>query len=108
MNDLATPTRAGTEASVDAKPMRVPFFGLDRQYAVHRERFLEITDRVLRGGQVLQGAEVTQFEASLCAATDRKHAIAVGSCTDALAFALMAGGIGPGDEVLITSTSFVA
>ena len=86
----------------------VPFFGLDRQYARYRETFLEITDKVLSTGQVLQGEPVQEFEHALRAITGREHAVAVGSCTDGIAFALSALGIGAGDEVLITSFSFLA
>lgn len=86
----------------------VPFFGLNRQYARYRETFLEITDRVLSTGQVLQGAPVEEFEQVLRTITGRRHAIAVGSCTDGIAFALSALGIGAGDEVLVTSFSFLA
>ncbi len=90
-------------------PIRqVPFFGLDRQYRRYRDTFLAITDKILSTGQVLQGPAVGEFEAALCNVTGRRHAVAVGSCTDALAFALTAGGIGPGDEVLVTPFSFVA
>ncbi len=87
---------------------QVPFFGLDRQYARYRETFLAIADRVLSSGEVLQGEAVQALESALCVITNRKHAVAVGSCTDGLAFALSALGIGAGDEVLVTSLSFLA
>ena len=88
--------------------MQVPFFGLDRQYHQYRAEFLEITERVLATGQVLQGKDVIVLEKSLSQICGRQDAVALGSCTDALAFALLAAGIGPGDEVLITSFSFFA
>jgi len=88
--------------------MKVPFFGLDRQYLRYREQFLQITDRVLSTGQVLQGADVEALEGRLAAVCGRRHVVALGSCTDALAFALKACGVRPGDEVLITAMSFVA
>jgi dTDP-4-amino-4,6-dideoxygalactose transaminase len=88
--------------------MNVPFFGLDRQYARYRQEFLHIADRVLSSGQVLQGKDVEALEAKLAAQCARRHAVALGSCTDALAFALQAAGINPGDEVLVTALSFVA
>ena len=86
----------------------VPFFGLNRQYARYRETFLEITDKVLSTGQVLQGASVEEFEHALRTLTGRRHAVAVGSCTDGIAFALSSLGIGSGDEVLVTAFSFLA
>lgn len=93
---------------MSAQRMEVPFFGLDRQFAQHREAFLAIAERVLSSGQVLQGPDVAKFERSLAAACGRQHAVAMGSCTDALGFALMSCGIGPGDEVLVTGMSFIA
>ncbi|MBF0368092.1 MAG: DegT/DnrJ/EryC1/StrS family aminotransferase [Magnetococcales bacterium] len=89
-------------------PMQIPFNALDRQFQQHREAFLGITERVLSGGRVLQGPEVGQFETDVARLCDRREGIAVGSCTDALGFALMACGIGPGDEVLVTGLSFIA
>lgn len=95
--------------SASATPSRsVPFFGLARQYQRYRTEFLAITDRVLSSGQVLQGPDVANFERSLAAACGRKHGVALSSCTDALAFALLACGVGPGDEVLVTGLSFIA
>jgi dTDP-4-amino-4,6-dideoxygalactose transaminase len=91
-----------------ASAMNVPFFGLDRQYARYREDFLRIADRVLSTGQVLQGKDVEILEAKLADVCGRRHAVAVGSCTDALAFAMQASGVGAGDEVLVTAMSFVA
>ena len=62
----------------------------------------------LAGGRSLQGEPVGAFEAALAAFTGRRHAVAVGSGTDALAFALLAHGVGPGDEVLVPAFSFIA
>lgn len=88
--------------------MEIPFFGLDRQYSRYKEDFLSITDRVLSSGKVLQGADVVELENKLSSRCNRKGAVAVGSCTDALAFALLAAGVKAGDEVLVTSFSFFA
>jgi perosamine synthetase len=72
-------------------PLTVPALGNDEVAAV---------ERVLRSGMLVQGKEVQAFEAALCAATGRKHAIAVANGTAALELALCALGIGAGDEVL--------
>lgn len=87
---------------------KVPFFGLDRQFKRYRKEFLDIAETSLASGQALQGEDVRAFEKSLCATGRRKEAVAVGSCTDAIAFALIACGVGPGDEVMVTSFSFFA
>lgn len=62
----------------------------------------------LTGGDLLNGPEVRRFETYVAASAGRAHAVAVGSGTDALFFALVASGIGPGDEVLVPAFSFVA
>lgn len=92
------------KSSIDS----VPFFGLDRQYGRYRQEFLAITDRVLSTGQVLQGEDVAGLECELAMRCRRRYCVAVGSCTDAIAFGLQACGIGAGDEVLVTALSFVA
>lgn len=88
--------------------MKVPFLGLERQYTQHRQDYLRIADTVFGHGQVLQGPEVTAFENALAKICRRSHAVALGSCTDAIAFALQAGGVGSGDEVLVPAVSFIA
>lgn len=86
----------------------VPFFGLDREFARLGPQYMGIISRVLGSGRALQGPEVADFEDKLAETCGRQFAVAVGSCTDALAFVLMALGIGPGDEVLVTGFSFFA
>ncbi|HEY0714158.1 MAG TPA: DegT/DnrJ/EryC1/StrS family aminotransferase, partial [Polyangia bacterium] len=64
--------------------------------------------RVVRSGWVIQGPEVAAFEGELAAAVGATHAVAVSSGTAALELALRALGIGPGDEVITVSHSFIA
>ena len=66
-----------------------------------------LTD-ALGTGRSLQGAPVAQLEAELAQRCRRDHAVCVGSGTDALTFALVAAGIGPGDEVIVPALSFIA
>jgi perosamine synthetase len=63
---------------------------------------------VLRSGWLTQGAQVEAFEKKLAEYVGAKHAIAVTSCTTGLHLALLALGIGPGDEVIVPSLSFIA
>lgn len=86
----------------------IPFFGVAREYAACGAEMLPLVERVLRSGSLLQGAEVKGFEEELAAYCGRAHAVAVGSCTDALFFALAAAGVGPGHKVLVPDFSFVA
>ncbi|MFD1658042.1 DegT/DnrJ/EryC1/StrS family aminotransferase [Streptomyces caeni] len=64
--------------------------------------------RVLRSGQVVQGAEVAAFEHEFSALVHRRPCVAVNSGTSALHLALSALGIGRGDEVIVPSFSFAA
>jgi dTDP-4-amino-4,6-dideoxygalactose transaminase len=59
-------------------------------------------------GWVAQGPRVARFEAEFAEALGAGHAVAVSSCTTALHLALIVAGIGPGDEVVAPSLSFIA
>jgi perosamine synthetase len=63
---------------------------------------------VLRSGWITQGPRVAEFERAFSAYIGCRHAIAVSSCTTALQLALLAQGVGPGDEVICPSLSFIA
>lgn len=64
--------------------------------------------RVLRGGRVVQGPEVAAFEDEFGDFVEGRTCVAVNSGTSALHLALLALGIGPGDEVVVPSFSFAA
>jgi perosamine synthetase len=63
---------------------------------------------VLRSGWITQGPRVAEFENAFAAYVGCRHAVAVSSCTTALQLALLAQGIGPDDEVICPSLSFIA
>jgi UDP-2-acetamido-2-deoxy-ribo-hexuluronate aminotransferase len=63
---------------------------------------------VLESGQVLQGAQVSDFELRLAGVTGRTHAISCGSGTDALLLALAALQLPAGSRVAVPSFTFVA
>ena len=69
---------------------------------------IEAAVRVLRSGMVIQGPEVAAFEQEFAELVGGRHCVAVNSGTSALHLALMAMGIGPGDEVIVPSFSFAA
>lgn len=62
----------------------------------------------IRSGWVAQGPRVARFEGEFAAAVGAEHGVAVSSCTTGLHLALVLLGIGPGDEVIVPSLSFIA
>jgi dTDP-4-amino-4,6-dideoxygalactose transaminase len=68
----------------------------------------EAAAAAVASGWVAQGPRVAEFETAFAAAAGARHGIAVSSCTAALHLALVAAGIGPGDEVVVPSLSFIA
>jgi perosamine synthetase len=68
----------------------------------------EAAAEAVASGWIAQGPRVREFEDAFAAAIGTPHAVAVSSCTTALHLALIAAGIGPGDEVIVPSLSFIA
>jgi len=64
--------------------------------------------RVILSGWTTQGPEVAAFEREFAACVGAQYACAVSSCTTALHLALLAAGVGPGDEVITVSHSYIA
>jgi dTDP-4-amino-4,6-dideoxygalactose transaminase len=86
----------------------VPLLDLDAQYRPLRADILAAITRVCDSQRFIMGPEVEALERELEASLDVRHAVAVSSGTDALLAALMALGIGPGDEVVTSTYSFFA
>ncbi|HWW20931.1 MAG TPA: DegT/DnrJ/EryC1/StrS family aminotransferase [Steroidobacteraceae bacterium] len=84
------------------------FIDLRSQYRALRGEIDARIARVLEHGQFILGPEVSELETRLAAYVGTQHCAAVASGTDALLIALMALGIGPGDEVITTPFTFVA
>lgn len=63
---------------------------------------------VISSGWIAQGPRVAEFETAFAQSQQANHAVAVSSCTTALHLALLVAGIGPGDDVIVPSFSFIA
>ena len=88
--------------------MPVPLLDLKRQYTPIREQVREAVDRVCDSQYFILGPEVDAFEREAAAALGVAHAVGVSSGTDALLAALMALGVGRGDEVVVPTFTFFA
>jgi dTDP-4-amino-4,6-dideoxygalactose transaminase len=80
-------------------PVMIPWLGEEEAAAAAA---------AVASGWVAQGPRVAEFEAAFAAAIGSDHGVAVSSCTAGLHLALVAAGLGPGDEVIVPSLSFIA
>jgi UDP-2-acetamido-2-deoxy-ribo-hexuluronate aminotransferase len=86
----------------------IPFIDLKAQFRALEPGIRARIDRVLEHGQFIMGPEVGELEEQLAEYVGVRHCIAASSGTDTLLIAMMALGIGRGDEVITTPFSFIA
>jgi dTDP-4-amino-4,6-dideoxygalactose transaminase len=91
-----------------AAPPLCDLLDLKAQFATIREEIMAAVARVMESQLFILGEEVRLFEEEIAHMLGARHAIGCASGTDALILALLAAGIGPGDEVITTPFSFVA
>jgi len=87
---------------------KIRFLNLAIEDADQRNEILKAVEGVLKHGRLIMGPEVSEFETRFAAYCDRKFAVGVNSGTDALFLGLKSLGVGPGDEVITTSLSWIA
>ena len=88
--------------------MRIDFFPMAQSLGAARSELEAAFDRVVSAGRLVLGPEVEAFEAEFAAYCGAAHCVGVGNGLDALAIALWAQGIGPGDEVIVPGHTFIA
>ena len=88
--------------------MNVPFLDLRAAYFELREEIDTAITRVLESGRYILGEEVFTFEREFAAFTESQHCIAVANGLDALHLALRAMEVGPADEVIVPSNTYIA
>ena len=88
--------------------LKVPYFDLKGQYQLLRDEIRTAIDRVCNKAAFTLGEEVERFERAFAEYCGVKHCVGLNSGTSALHLALLAAGIGPGDEVITTSNTFIA
>src|SRR5271170_1234046 len=87
---------------------RVPLLDLRAQFSQVREEAMKEITRVCESQELVLGPTVRRFEEACAAYCEARYAIGCASGSDALTLALMACGIGPGDQVLTVPFTFFA
>lgn len=88
--------------------MKVPFLNLAEISRPHQSELDAAYHRVLRSGWFVQGKELEAFEIEYADYCESRYCVGVGNGLDALHLLLVAYGIGPGDEVIVPSNTFIA
>src|SRR5438067_8355422 len=88
--------------------IRVPFLDLEAHHAPLRNEFNRAIGEVIDSGAFAGGPFVEKFEEAFANYCGCRYAVGVGSGTEALWLSLLAGGVGPGDEVITVPNTFMA
>lgn len=102
---LSTPHQTPSSATtgIEAAPQQVP---ITKPYLGEEE--IAAVAQAIRSGWVAQGPMVAQFERHLAERLGVAHVVLTSNCTTALHLAMMCSGVGPGDEVIVPSFTFIA
>jgi len=92
----------------EKEKIKIDFANLKKQYFMYASELEKAMDKILNNSSYIMGEAVTSLEKELEDFTGAKYAITCSSGTDALLLAMMALGIGQGDEVITTPFSFIA
>ena len=86
----------------------IPFLDLQAAYAELQEQIDTAINRVVRSGWYVLGGEVENFENEYASYCGADHCVGLANGLDALQLALRAMGVGPGDEVIVPSNTYIA
>lgn len=100
-------TRANASAAPATSP-RVPFLDLKAQYASIKHEVDAAISSVINDSAFILGRAVAEFETDFAQYCGVQHCVAVNSGTSAIHLALLAAGVGPGDEVIAPANTFIA
>jgi dTDP-4-amino-4,6-dideoxygalactose transaminase len=103
-----TDKRRGAGAAAEDQVTNVPFLDLQAQYTSIRSDILDAMTSVADSTRYALGPNVSAFEEQFAAFTGTQHCVAVNSGTSALHLALIAAGVGAGDEVITVPMTFIA
>jgi dTDP-4-amino-4,6-dideoxygalactose transaminase len=98
-----TPRSADADHLIEEAAPSIPVFDLRIE-----QEDLDAVEATLRSGWWTMGPRVSEFEERFAAHLGCAHVVATSSCTTALHLALLGAGVGPGDEVIVPSFTFVA
>jgi dTDP-4-amino-4,6-dideoxygalactose transaminase len=86
----------------------IKFLDLKKLYTSYKDEFDQAYFNVMKSGHYINGLEVTNFEREFAKYSGAKYCVGMGNGLDAIAIALKACDIGPGDEVIVPSFTFIA
>ena len=88
--------------------MKIPFFDYPQHYLEYRKEYIEILDNVLSKGRFIMQEELQDFEDQLAKFCNCKYSVGVADGTAAIKLSLQINNIGYGDEVIISTHTFIA
>ena len=105
---MSAPAMPSEKPAIPTSPAPFDFLDLRAQFATIHEEVMQAVNQVFESQHFILGPEVKQLEQEVAAKLGAKFAVGCASGTDALILALLAAGIGEGDEVITTPFSFIA
>jgi dTDP-4-amino-4,6-dideoxygalactose transaminase len=97
-----------TSTLIAAETRTVPFFNYPNVFTAYEEEFVALFRGVGRSGAFIMQKHLASFEENLASFVGARYTLGVGNATDGLLYALRAAGVGPGDEVILSSHTMVA